>query len=117
VSHQSPPHFQRNKPTHPPTLKNHTKGFDTRPYRLHRPGVKFFEIDLPGPSAAKQQLVDATLPDASAHPRPAYIAADLSRVSVERALEGSGFDRGQKSVFVAEGLHVSGWVGGFGFGW
>ncbi|GBF97237.1 hypothetical protein Rsub_09928 [Raphidocelis subcapitata] len=79
-------------------------GFDTRAYRFARPGVCFFEIDLPGPSAEKRALVDAALPDAGAHPRPTYIAADLSKVSLSAALEGSGFDPSRPSVFLAEGL-------------
>lgn len=32
-------------------------GFDTRAYRLHAPGVQFYEIDLPHASTKKQQLV------------------------------------------------------------
>jgi hypothetical protein len=37
-------------------------GFDTRAYRLARPGVTFFEIDLPHASAKKQELVEQLLP-------------------------------------------------------
>lgn len=36
-------------------------GFDTRAYRLHRPGVKFYEVDLPHASAKKQDLVETVL--------------------------------------------------------
>ncbi|KAI8471935.1 MAG: S-adenosyl-L-methionine-dependent methyltransferase [Monoraphidium minutum] len=79
-------------------------GYDTRAYRLHRPGVRFFEIDLPHSSKSKQELIAACLPDASRHPRPAYIAADLSQVSLADALRGSGFDAAQRTVFLAEGL-------------
>ena len=32
-------------------------GFDTRAYRLGRPGVTFYEVDLPVASACKQELV------------------------------------------------------------
>lgn len=39
-------------------------GFDTRAYRFARPGVKFFEIDLPHASLRKQELVREVLPDA-----------------------------------------------------
>lgn len=37
-------------------------GFDTRAYRLSRPGVKFFEIDLPSASQKKIELVKELLP-------------------------------------------------------
>ena len=59
----------------------HKPGFDSRAYRLARPGVKFFEIDLPHTSAQKRALVDRALPDAARHPRPEFVAADLSRVT------------------------------------
>jgi O-methyltransferase involved in polyketide biosynthesis len=37
-------------------------GYDTRAYRLSRPGVKFYEIDLPHASKNKQELVRSLLP-------------------------------------------------------
>jgi hypothetical protein len=37
-------------------------GYDTRAYRLARPGVKFYEIDLPHASRNKQELVRELLP-------------------------------------------------------
>jgi O-methyltransferase involved in polyketide biosynthesis len=37
-------------------------GYDTRAYRLSRPGVKFYEIDLPHASRNKQELVRSLLP-------------------------------------------------------
>jgi O-methyltransferase involved in polyketide biosynthesis len=37
-------------------------GYDTRAYRLARPGVKFYEIDLPHASKNKQELVRELLP-------------------------------------------------------
>ena len=37
-------------------------GFDTRAYRLGRPGVKFFEVDLPHASEKKRELVERLLP-------------------------------------------------------
>ena len=37
-------------------------GYDTRAYRLHRPGVRFFEVDLPHASSLKQKLVADLLP-------------------------------------------------------
>jgi methyltransferase (TIGR00027 family) len=37
-------------------------GYDTRAYRLSRPGVRFYEIDLPHASKHKQDLVRELLP-------------------------------------------------------
>jgi hypothetical protein len=37
-------------------------GYDTRAYRLGKPGVKFYEIDLPHASEMKQQLVKQHMP-------------------------------------------------------
>jgi methyltransferase (TIGR00027 family) len=79
-------------------------GFDTTAYRLARPGVKFFEVDLPAASARKRALVDAVLPDAAAYPRPAYVAADLSTVDLADALAGCGFDPARPAFFSCQGL-------------
>jgi hypothetical protein len=38
-------------------------GYDTRAYRLAKPGVKFYEIDLPHASEKKQQLVKKHMPE------------------------------------------------------
>jgi hypothetical protein len=46
----------------------------------------FFEVDLPHASAKKQQLVQQLLQPEASHPRPVFIAADLSRVSLDQAL-------------------------------
>jgi O-methyltransferase involved in polyketide biosynthesis len=37
-------------------------GYDTRAYRLGKPGVKFYEIDLPHASEKKQELVKKHMP-------------------------------------------------------
>jgi hypothetical protein len=37
-------------------------GYDTRAYRLGKPGVKFYEIDLPHASKLKQDLVKKHMP-------------------------------------------------------
>lgn len=37
-------------------------GYDTRAYRLGKPGVKFYEIDLPHASEKKQELVREHMP-------------------------------------------------------
>ncbi|KAK9828813.1 hypothetical protein WJX72_002206 [[Myrmecia] bisecta] len=79
-------------------------GFDTRAYRMHAPGVKFFEIDLPHASAKKQSLIEKVLKDATKYPRPEYIAADLSCISLARALSTSSYEPAQKTIFTCEGL-------------
>jgi len=67
-------------------------GFDTRAYRFGaNKNVTFYEIDLPHASQKKQEMVDKLLsPDR--FPRPEYVGADLSVVSLEDALEGTSFD-------------------------
>ena len=101
-------------------------GYDTRAYRLGRPGVKFFEIDLPHASETKQQLVEALIygrgepyngvggadscfghDDAAKAARPAFVAADLSRTALIDALladPAHGFDQSQRTLFITEGL-------------
>jgi O-methyltransferase involved in polyketide biosynthesis len=79
-------------------------GFDSTAYRFARPGVKFFELDLPHASQRKRELVDACLPDRGAHPRPAYIAADLAAVPLGEALAGSRFDPAAPTLWLAQGL-------------
>jgi hypothetical protein len=37
-------------------------GYDSRAYRLGKPGVKFYEIDLPHASEKKQELVKKHMP-------------------------------------------------------
>jgi O-methyltransferase involved in polyketide biosynthesis len=37
-------------------------GYDTRAYRLSKPGVRFYEVDLPHASQHKQDLVRKLLP-------------------------------------------------------
>jgi O-methyltransferase involved in polyketide biosynthesis len=101
-------------------------GYDTRAYRLGRPGVRFFEVDLPHASATKRRLVDALIygrgepyngvggagseygGDAAAESaEPAFVAADLSRTPLIDALladPADGFDRAQRTLFITEGL-------------
>jgi methyltransferase (TIGR00027 family) len=78
-------------------------GFDTRAYRLARPGVKFFEVDLPHASEKKRELVEKLLPR-DQYEWPVFIGADLSRVTLGDALAGSGFDPSKRTFFSIEGL-------------
>ncbi|PNH09534.1 putative S-adenosyl-L-methionine-dependent methyltransferase [Tetrabaena socialis] len=79
-------------------------GYDTRAYRLHAPGVRFFEVDLPSASGIKQRLVEKLGWITSPAMRPTYVGADLSRVPLAEALAGTGFDPTQPALFTVEGL-------------
>ncbi len=71
-------------------------GYDSRAWRLARPGVRFFELDHPATQADKRRRAPAG--------GPTYVPADLARTSPSAALAGSGFDEGQRALFVLEGL-------------
>ncbi|GFR46595.1 hypothetical protein Agub_g8197, partial [Astrephomene gubernaculifera] len=79
-------------------------GYDTRAYRLGAPGVRFFEVDLPSASATKQRLVEKLGFVEDPAMLPTYVAADLSKVPITQALEGTGFDASQPTLFTIEGL-------------
>lgn len=53
-------------------------GYDTRAYRFSRPGVRFFEVDLPHASTRKRELVHKLLP------------ADKVRWQQQKRLTGHG---------------------------
>eukprot|EP01023_Acetabularia_acetabulum_P037892 TRINITY_DN3618_c0_g1_i1.p1 TRINITY_DN3618_c0_g1~~TRINITY_DN3618_c0_g1_i1.p1 ORF type:complete len:393 (+),score=88.68 TRINITY_DN3618_c0_g1_i1:234-1412(+) len=77
-------------------------GFDTRAYRFGG-NMTFYEIDLPHASEKKQEMVNKLLPE-ERFPRPEYVAADLGKVSLQDALEGTSFDPTQRTLFTIEGL-------------
>ncbi|KAK9836338.1 hypothetical protein WJX81_006667 [Elliptochloris bilobata] len=80
-------------------------GYCTRAYRLHRAGVKFFEVDLPPVVERKIGLVDAVLPDKEKYPRPAYVPTDLADVgALAGNLAGAGFDASRPALFTCEGI-------------
>eukprot|EP01026_Neomeris_dumetosa_P005107 TRINITY_DN113_c1_g1_i5.p2 TRINITY_DN113_c1_g1~~TRINITY_DN113_c1_g1_i5.p2 ORF type:complete len:283 (+),score=39.31 TRINITY_DN113_c1_g1_i5:430-1278(+) len=79
-------------------------GFDTRAYRFGGDGsMTFYEIDLPHASLKKQEMVDKLLAKERFY-RPEYIGADLGKVCLEEALEGTSFDPTQRTLFTIEGL-------------
>ncbi|KAF6252539.1 S-adenosyl-L-methionine-dependent methyltransferase [Scenedesmus sp. NREL 46B-D3] len=78
-------------------------GYDTRAYRLGKPGVKFYEIDLPHASETKQELVKKHMP-ASKYIWPEFIGADLSKVTLMDALSRSSWDSSRRTMFIIEGL-------------
>jgi methyltransferase (TIGR00027 family) len=81
-------------------------GYDSSAYRLARPGVRFFEVDLPPVSAAKRGLVAAALPGLAPSALPTYIGADLAAVPLGEALAPAGFDPAARTLWVAQGLSM-----------
>jgi methyltransferase (TIGR00027 family) len=71
-------------------------GYDTRAWRLARPGLRFFEVDHPDTQARKRSL--------SPSGGPCYAPADLASVPLGEALAGAGFAAGRATVFCCEGL-------------
>ncbi|WP_226358988.1 SAM-dependent methyltransferase [Pseudonocardia sp. ICBG601] len=75
-------------------------GLDARPYRLAWPdGTSVYEIDQPEVLAHKQRVLGATAPRA----RLVAVPCDL-RADGPGALRGSGFDPGQPTAWLVEGL-------------
>lgn len=83
-------------------------GYDTRAYRFgaSHPGVRFVEVDMPHMSSKKQALVAELLQPVAQYPRPSYVPADLSAVSLDAALllHGGAFDPPAPTLFTIEGL-------------
>jgi methyltransferase (TIGR00027 family) len=71
-------------------------GYDSRAWRLARPGVRFFEVDHPATQHDKRQRAPAG--------GPCYVAADLRVDRLTELLPAAGFDRAIPTVFVVEGL-------------
>lgn len=76
-------------------------GMDARPYRLDWPrGVRYFEVDRPAVLAYKRARL-AHVPARADH---RMVAADLASPSWPTALTGAGFEPGQPSAWLMEGL-------------
>jgi methyltransferase (TIGR00027 family) len=71
-------------------------GYDSRAWRLGRPGVQFFELDHPASQADKRQRAPAG--------GPRYIPAELGTEPLGPLLARAGFAMGQATVFTVEGL-------------
>ena len=79
-------------------------GFDTRAYRFRAafPAVKFFEVDLPATSEAKQQRlaeIYGSIPD-----YVRYVPIDFNTQKLEDVLVAKGYDPAQKTFFILEGV-------------
>ena len=79
-------------------------GFDSRAYRFHKryPKLRFFEVDFPATSSAKQAAVKRVLGKLPAHVR--YVPIDFNKQTLETALPAAGYDAKQKSFFIIEGV-------------
>jgi methyltransferase (TIGR00027 family) len=71
-------------------------GYDSRPLRLARPGVRYFEVDHPATQAEKRRRLPGG--DVS------YVGAEFRRDDLPDALLRSGFERDRPAIFLAEGL-------------
>jgi methyltransferase (TIGR00027 family) len=71
-------------------------GYDSRAWRLARPGVRFFEVDHPATQGDKRRRAPAG--------GPTYVPVDLGAGSLPDALPAAGHRAGEPTVFVVEGL-------------
>jgi methyltransferase (TIGR00027 family) len=79
-------------------------GFDSRAYRFRDrfPRARFFELDLPAMIAAKRERVAkifGAVPD-----RVVLVATDFTTRPLDRVLGDAGYDRGQRTFFIWEGV-------------
>ncbi len=71
-------------------------GYDSRAWRLARPGVRFFEVDHLATQTDKQRRAPAG--------GPIYVAADLDADDVAEPLRAAGLSDAETTLYVAEGL-------------
>ena len=71
-------------------------GYDSRAWRLARPGVCFFEVDHPSTQAAKRARAPAG--------GPIYVPADFETANPKTLLASAGISDDQTTLYVAEGL-------------
>ena len=71
-------------------------GYDSRAWRLARPGVTFFEVDQP----ATQDDKRAKAPDGG----PVYVAADVTDPRLPETLRRAGLRADRPTAFTLEGL-------------
>jgi len=79
-------------------------GYDSRAYRFHEryPKLRFFEVDFPATSRAKQAAVRRMFGKAPAQVR--YVPIDFDKQTLESALPAAGYDAKRKSLFIIEGV-------------
>lgn len=71
-------------------------GYDSRAWRLARPGVSYFEVDHPATQSDKRRRAPAG--------GPAYVPVELGVDTLREALLRTGFDPSARSVVTVEGL-------------
>jgi methyltransferase (TIGR00027 family) len=71
-------------------------GYDSRAWRLCRPGVRFFEVDRPATQADKRTRAPSG--------GPSYVAADVAVDDLTMLLSDAGLDATRRSVLIVEGL-------------
>jgi methyltransferase (TIGR00027 family) len=74
-------------------------GYDTRPYRLTRRGVRFFEVDHPDTHAVKRRRLGELRSGAAT-----FVALDFASQEPGPALAEAGLDAGLRTVFLWEGV-------------
>lgn len=72
-------------------------GYDSRAWRMARPGVRYFEVDHPATQADKRRVVPPG-------PGPIYVPVDLAADDPAARLREAGLDVAARAVFAAEGL-------------
>ena len=73
-------------------------GFDSRAWRLARPGATFFEVDRPATQEDKRTRAPAG--------GPVYVAADVTDPGLAGSLRAAGFRPGEPTALTIEGLTV-----------
>lgn len=71
-------------------------GYDSRAWRLARPGVRFFEVDHPATQSDKRGRAPSD--------GPSYVPVDFGTGSLEQALLAAGYEAGEPGVFIVEGV-------------
>ena len=71
-------------------------GYDSRAWRLARPGVRFFEVDHPATQAHKQRRCPPG--------GPRFVPLDLTRDTLVDALTRAGLDWTAPALYVIEGV-------------
>jgi methyltransferase (TIGR00027 family) len=71
-------------------------GYDSRAWRLARPGVRFFEVDHPATQSDKRHRAPTG--------GPRYVPVELGVDELYDSLLAAGFDPSEPSVFTVEGL-------------
>ncbi len=78
-------------------------GYDSRPYRIQgTQSLRVFEVDHPTTQAAKRRGLERML--GSLPPNVTFVEVDFVRQELEAVLLAAGFDVGQPTLFIWEGV-------------